>query len=483
MVVRYGTFGGRSMSGSWMAIARFAALLVLGILLLSAVPASAQPYDVPPTWGGDIWSRPRLTGSWFGLRDDLGKKGVVLDVDLLMTPQSVMTGGVETGGEFWGNAEYTLNVDTGKLGLWPGGFLKLSANSGFGQNIFLHSGEIVPVNTPALVPGPGDQTTALTNATMMQFLSTKFGLMIGKVFTLDGFQGEFAGNYRTQFSNTGLVFPMSMDLVPISAYGGGVIIIPVENVLTSVLVLDPSGTPTNNDLSEAFQDGVAIVAGGKATIKPFGLVGHQQLGGMWSNKTRFDLSQDPSNISRMLLTNRFPILGNPGPILERYLERFFPQLLAPVQPARKQDSTWAMYYGFDQYLWQPSGDPKRGIGLFFTFGASDGIVNPVKYSYNVGVGGNGIVPGRPLDNFGVGWTRADLTSNFVPLLRTQLHLGLEHDDAVEMYYNAVLTGWLNAALDLQIVNPALKKRLDSSGRGVSNFDTGVIGGIRLYVRF
>jgi len=250
-----------------------------------------------------------------------------------------------------------------------------------------------------------------------------------------------------------------------------------------VLVLDPSGTPTDNDLSDAFEDGVALVGGGKVTINPFGLVGHQQLGGMWSNKTRLNLSQDPSNISRMLLTEQFPALADPGRRLERFLERFFPQLLTPVQPARKVDSTWAIYYGFDQYLWQPAGDPKRGIGLFFTFGASDGVVNPVKYSYNVGIGGNGVVPGRPRDNFGIGWARSDLTSNFVPFLRTQLNLGLDHDDGIEMYYNAVLTGWLSAALDLQIVNPAIKKRPSPSGTGLSEVDTAVIGGLRLYVRF
>jgi len=349
--------------------------------------------------------------------------------------------------------------------------------------VFTESGAIVPVNTAALVPAPGHETTALTNATLIQFLSTKLGLMVGKVYTLDGFQGEFAGNYRTQFLNTGLTIPTTMDLVPISAFGGGVIVIPWENVLMSALLLDPSGTPTNNDISEAFQDGFAVIAGGKATIKPFGLVGHQQLGGMWSDKTRLALSQDPTNIGKMLLTNQFSGLADPGPILRRYLEKFFPQLLTPVQPARTENSTWAIYYGFDQYLWQPNADPKRGIGMFFTFGASDGIVNPVKYSYNVGIGGNGIVPGRPNDNFGVGWSRAQLTSNFVPLLRTQLHLGLERDDVVEMYYNAWLAGWLGATLDLQIVNPALKKAPDSSARGLKDVETAVVGGIRLYVRF
>jgi porin len=77
---------------------RVATLVGLGLLLLlQARPAGAQPYDVPSTWGGDVWSRPRLTGSWFGVRDELGQKGVVLDVDLLLTPQSVMTGGLDTG--------------------------------------------------------------------------------------------------------------------------------------------------------------------------------------------------------------------------------------------------------------------------------------------------------------------------------------------------------------------------------------------------
>jgi porin len=37
----------------------------------------------PETFSGDIWSRPRITGDWFGYRDDLAKHGVTLDVDYL----------------------------------------------------------------------------------------------------------------------------------------------------------------------------------------------------------------------------------------------------------------------------------------------------------------------------------------------------------------------------------------------------------------
>ena len=193
---------------------------MLGWALLAAPgTVSAQSVDVPLTWGGDFGDRPRLTGSWRGLRDELGKKGVVFDADLLLTPQGVLSGGKDTGWEFWGNAEYTLNVDTSKLGLWPGGFFKIQGNTGFGDTVLGTSGAIVPVNTAALIPKASTNTSGLVDASFTQFLSTKFALTVGKFGLVDGFQGDFSGNYRTQFMNTGLTFPLAMDLVPISAFG------------------------------------------------------------------------------------------------------------------------------------------------------------------------------------------------------------------------------------------------------------------------
>jgi porin len=455
---------------------------LLGVTLLGArTPARAQPIDVPATWGGDFWSRPRLTGSWGGFRDELGKKGVVFDADLLLTPQGVLTGGRDTGWEFWGTAEYTLNVDTQKLGLWPGGFFKIHAASTFGESLSNDSGALVPVNTAWLVGEPNEPSTTLLNATFMQFLSPKFGLIAGKIFTLDSDRGEFAGNFRTQFMNTGLAFPMSLALVPISAYGGGVIVLPWEGVSLSALVLDPSGTAENNDITEAFDDGVMVLATGSVEVKPFGRLGHQKAGFMWSDKTRVSLDQDPANIARLLLIERFPRLGNPGPVLQRILERFFPQLLVPTQRPNREDSTWALFYGFDQYLWHPGGDTKRGIGVFFTFGTTDGNPNPLKYTYNMGIGGNGVVPGRPHDSFGIGWTRTEFSDDFLPFLRDRLGLGLEREDAVEIFYNASITSWLNATVDLQVIEPALKKNLTSSG--LEDADTAVVAGLRLYMRF
>jgi porin len=463
-------------TGAW-------ALVLALVLLVMAGPTRAQPVDIPATWGGDFWSRPRLTGSWGGLRDELGKKGVVLDIDLLQTLQGVASGGRDEVATYWGLAEYTLNVDTQKLGLWPGGFLRVQGMSSFGQSVNHASGAFLSPNFISLLPEPGNSTTGLMNLTFMQFLSKHFGVFLGKVSGLGADENAFANDYHSTFMYSGLDLNMALALFPFTAYGGGLVILPWEGAVFTVSALDPSGTATDNNIGDAFQDGVLVAAEGRVTIKPFGLVGHQLLGGGWSNKERVSLVQDPSNIARSLLTQQFPRLADPGPVLRRLLERFLPSLLVPTQPLNRLNYTWTVYYNFDQYLWSPAGAPDRGIGIFFRFGASDGVANPIKYAYNVGIGAKGLVPGRPCDNFGIGWARTELSGNFVPLLRQQLSLGLGHEDAIELYYNAALTPWLNAALDLQIIDQALEKRLDSSSNSLTDMNTAVILGLRVYARF
>jgi porin len=460
-----------------------AEILVAFALAVVATPVRAQPYTVPDTWGGDFFSRPRLTGDWGGLRDELGKKGVVLDVDVLVTPAYVVSGGRNTGGETWGNVDYTLNVDTQKLGLWPGGFLEVSADTGFGTNLFAKSGTLVPVNTATLFPALNDHTTVLTNATFMQFLSEKFGVVIGKFNTLTSSKQEFYGDYSTQFLNAAFVFPMTLEQVPLSAYGGGMIALPTQDIVLSAIALDPNGTATSNSLSNVFDNGVMVVGSGQVTIKPFDLVGHQNVGFSWSNKERFSLEQDPANLSRLLLQSQFPRLGDPGPILEGILEQFFPGLIVPAAPANRKSSSWSVSYAADQYFWQPKGDAKHGLGAFISVGASDGNPNPIKWAFLAGIGGKGVVPGRLDDSFGVGVARTQFSNAFVPFLRDSLNLGLEHEDALEMYYNLAVTGWLTATADIQVINQALNKTLNPSGLGLANVPNATIAGIRFRVRF
>ena len=125
-------------------------------------------------------SRPRLTGDFGSIRDGLGTKGVVIDVDVTAAPMGVLSGGKNTGGETWGNADYTLNLDTQKMGLWRGGFLNVSVDTSFGTALN-NAGGAVPVNAAFLITESNTHTTALMGATYMQFLSPKFGVFIGKM--------------------------------------------------------------------------------------------------------------------------------------------------------------------------------------------------------------------------------------------------------------------------------------------------------------
>jgi porin len=273
-----------------------------------------------------------------------------------------------------------------------------------------------------------------------------------------------------------------MAMVPLSAYGGGALYLPSHDVTLAGMVLDADGTIENSDVGDAFKSGVMALGSADVKIKPFGLPGHQNLTLAWSNKDRTSLVQDPSNIARLLLTERFPALGNPGPILIEILERYAPGLLVPAAPLNRENETWAAVYSFEQFLWQPAGDHKRGVGMFFSAGVSDGKANPIKYSYSLGFVGKGVVPGRPRDDFGIGWARTEFSDDFVPYMRSTFDLGLSREDAIELYYNAAVTPWLSISPSVQIISPALNKALDSSGN-FKSLDTTWIVGARVGIRF
>ena len=161
--------------------------------------------------------------------------------------------------------------------------------SSFGDSVDSASGAFIPPNSVSLLPVPGETTTGLMNLTFTQFLSKHFGVFLGKVYGLGADDNAFAHDYHSMFLNTALDFNTTLALFPFTAYGGGLVLLPWEGAVFTVSALDPDGKATNNNISDAFNNGVVVAAEGRVTIKPFGLVGHQLLGGVWSNKERVSL--------------------------------------------------------------------------------------------------------------------------------------------------------------------------------------------------
>ena len=343
--------------------ARYVLAVLLGSVLLAALPALcvAQPYDVPPTWGGDFWDRPRLTGSWWGLRDELGKKGVVFDADILLSPQGVMSGGKDTGWNFWGNADYTLNIDTGKLGLWPGGFFKFYGDSSFGESVFDDVGAIVPVNTWLLLPKPDEPSSGAPERDVHAVSQPQVRPVRGQDLHARRVQGRVRRRHPQPVHEHGAGLPHGPRPGSVlgvrrrrhrPAVGGRHSSRPWRST--------PTARPRTTTSPRRSTTASLVVATGQVTIKPFGLVGHQTVGG---HVERQEPSlADPGPVQRRALSpdGAVSAAGESGSRPPAILERFPPIFSTRCDPRTPRTAPGPCIYGFDQYLWQPAGDPKRG---------------------------------------------------------------------------------------------------------------------------
>jgi len=135
--------------------------------------------------------------------------------------------------------------------------------------------------------------------------------------------------------------------------------------------------------------------------------------------------------------------------------------------------SWAVSYVVDQKLWMDPADASRNIGMFAWVGAADDNPNPINWSGAISFEANGLIPGRQLDSFGIGYFYTGLSSNFQDLISALPGpLAVRDLQGFEAYYKFGLTKWLDVTADLQVLRP--------SQVGV---DTAVIAGARTKIRF
>ncbi len=359
----------------------------------------------------------------------MADKGVTVSLDLLSTFQSVVDGGKSETDVLGGSIDYEIHMDFQKMGLWPGAFVRLFGETQYGNFVNSSSGAALPVNTDGVFPLPGKDTTTLSGAVFYQFLSEWFGLFLGKIDTLDGDQNEFAhGRGNDQFLNLNLVASTAvLRTVPYSALGGGfVAMLPGENNILQFLVLDPNGQPDEAGFDDAFEDGVSFAVETRLEVNPFGFKGHQLFGGSYSTKEYTILGQD------------FRLL-------------FLDFIKTGALNLQKSDDSWSFYYNFDQYFYTEDGDSEQGVGLFGRFGVADDKTHPIEQTYNIGIGGKGIIPGRDKDTFGVGYFYLKLSDK----LPSAFNL-LDDSQGVEVFYNAEVLPWLHVTPDFQYIDSGLQ---------------------------
>jgi porin len=440
---------------------RFVASVVFIFLFGMSLGVQAWAEESVPakSYSGDFWSRSTMTGDWGGTRNEWAAKGIKFDIDLTQIGQSVISGGKNQGWEYTGRGNISLNINTEKLGLWPGGFFSVEFEGNYNRPINLDPGAIMPVNSSQLFPTPGVRELNVPQVKFTQFLSHYFGVTLGKLDTTSGDANEFAhGKGDRQFFNLAFnINPVLLLTVPSSTLGAGLIILPTKDpkqAVITMLVIDSNGRANTSGFDTAFEGNNTYAIEGHVRTDFFGLTGHQLVGATYSGKDFSSLDQG----LRFIIEN--------GDI-------------------EKEDDSWSFFYNFDQYLYEPK--KGQGIGIFGRFGASDGDANPIHYFYSIGAGGKGIVPGRTLDEFGVGYYYIDVSNpKFTGFLADRELLRDEY--GIEAYYNIALTPWMKLTPDIQIIRPAQKDVLKIDNENVllstkKEVDTATVIGLRLQVIF
>jgi porin len=440
----------------------FATIIVLLAIFLLA-PARAGEAPAANPYSGDIWTRSTLTGDWWGIRNQLAEKGVTLDVSVTQIGQGVVRGGKSGAWQYGGRGDIVMNIDSQKLGLWPGAFLNLEAEGNWASAVNANTGALMPVNNSQILPLPGENFD-LISLNFSQFLSPYFGLTIGKYATMTATSGdmnEFAhGKGDTQFMNLALSFnPLLLFTVPYSTLGTGVIVLPTKDpkeAIVTLMVLQANGQPNTSGFGDLDGNNIVLLAEGRLRTNFFSLTGHQLFGTTFSNKKFTSIDQ------RL------------GSIVE-------------TRALDGKKGSWNLYYNFDQYLYEPKKGVDKGVGLFGRLGVADGDPNFMKFFGSFGVGGKGVFDSRPLDQFGLGYYFINIANPTIqgPL---QTRSFLRDEYGFEAYYNFAITPWLKLTPDIQIVRGAQKDKITlgspipviASRKSIS---TATILGVRLQMVF
>ena len=280
------------------------AVFLLGISLSTSVLAQdSSPKDL---YSGDIWSRSTLTGDWGGLRNEWAAKGVTIDLDITQVGQGVVSGGKSSAWQYGGRGDLTINLDSQKLGLWPGGFFNLELEGNWASSVNSSTGALMPVNTSQTLPLPPGDIFGVPAWNFAQFLSPYFGLTIGKFATITNTSGDmnaFAhGKGATQFMNMAFNFnPLLAFTVPYSTLGIGAVVLPTKDpkeAIISLSVLSTNGKATTSGFEDLNGNAITVAGEGRIRTDFFGLTGISFSGQHFPTKSSLRLINGCARSSR-----------------------------------------------------------------------------------------------------------------------------------------------------------------------------------------
>ena len=367
--------------------------------------------------------------------------------------------------EYTGNSRHDFRIDLDKFGGLPHSKFLVTLENVWGRwgNVSFETGALSPAVFNATMPVDLEASGIpyCTNFMLVQPLSEKFIVTVGKTRTIGiADNNKFAGGDGSdQFVNQSFVAnPLMVPQIPLSTFVVGAIM-PQQWGNISFSVMDPQDRSTEFlDFGTLFSRGVILFGQVQVDTKFLGKPGEHHIGGFYKNADLLDLTFTP-----VPPTYPYPP-APPGT----------PQLLT-------QPETYAIFYGFDQYL-ATYGPPNargetEGWGLFGRASIADGASgNPNWGAWHVSAGIGGDSPLRCRrgkgDRFGLGYAYTATSTEFGAI--PQFLFGPRDAQNIEFYYRYHLTPSIEVTPDIQWVHGMLG--------GLTGGDGAIVAGIRLNIK-
>ena len=399
-------------------------------------------FGVPGTVLGDFWHRTQVTGDWGGVRTELARNGLFIDAYTTSTFQDVTSGGLKTGNSFVQNVQASLNLDTGRAGLWSGGLFHFTMQARYGSppTDTFTVGSIVPQYVGLILPGPLLSHDILPSEYyFVQSITPQFDVILGRisdVFIPD--QTLFGDSYKFYFANFNFnKNPMTTNFYNPTAWAALAVYTPTKWLAIGAGVLDPN-TQADNFANNAF-NGVNLYLTAIISYQLGGLPGQLSPSFNWSNKPKIDLTSPFGPLTSLAQVSQAVgvLVGSP---------------MTSGLPINFQGQSWFAIANISQYLFVvddaatiakklKSGDVINGIGLFGRVGYAPPETNPITVDGSIALVAHGLVDIRQYDSFGVGYYY-NAISNDLKNDVAQLTAGtstVKDEQGIEIFYDFAIT--------------------------------------------
>ena len=424
---------------------------------LISLTKTIPPFTRVFGYEGDIGDRSTMFGDMNGTRTELYNDGISLDATVTQVVQKVTSGGSANGNgntQYNGLLEVNGYLDTAKLGWWSGGVISATMMSSWDHPLQAQPGNLSPVNFTGMWPIPFDDSTELVEYYLAQALPGEMLLLVGRLDATNYLdKNSFANNPESQFLNANLNNNLLWgEFLTFSTYAA-LLVKPITKDLTVALALwDPETQPGHSGVWDHYGAALAVtydyeISGLKGVFNPVFA---------YTNK------------DALALDNPF----------------FVPDAIEGDVPHHK--GNWMFCITGEQYLWTPEGssaadkkdyfEPTQdfvsnqpGLGLFYRFAYTPEERNPYNMVISGGLGGRGLVPGRPLDRMGIGAYTMIASDDLKD--KILLDAVLKDEVGIEAYYNYAITPWLQVSVDAQYIDQAIRSS-----------DSAWVVGSRLFIR-